>query len=268
MSITVDQVTFAYGRRPVLRAVNGTAAQGRITALIGPNASGKSTLLRCVIGALRPGSGSVLVDGRRASDLRGRDLARRLAYVPQRTDLAAAFSVREVIELGRYALDAQPRRVGAALDRLDLVEVADRPVPALSVGQQQRVALARAVAQLEPAGCLVLDEPTAAMDLRHARRCFGLLRELADGGATVLVALHDLSTAAALADDVWLLAEAADGGAGSSMVAGPAAEVMQLGRLRGVFGVGFEWIDRPDGQRVLLADTYSSPPTPDAKGPP
>jgi iron complex transport system ATP-binding protein len=260
MSIVIDQLDFAYGRRPVLGGVSGAATPGRITALIGPNAAGKSTLLRCAIGALRPDAGSARVDGQRASDLRGRELARRLAYVPQRTDLAAAFRVREVVELGRYALDPAPERVESALAALDLVDVRERPMPALSVGQQQRVALARAVAQLEPGGCLVLDEPTAAMDLRHARRCFSLLRELAAEGATVLVALHDLSMAAALADDIWLLAPGAGADGASSLVGGAAAEVMELGRLREVFGVGFEWIERPDGRRVLLAE-------PNLKGP-
>ena len=248
MTIALRDLSFAYGRLPVLHRISAEAAPGRITALLGPNAAGKSTLLRCAIGALKPDSGEALIDGRSAASLRGRALAQRIAYVPQRSIVAAAFTVREVVELGRYALPRDERRVEAALDRMELRDLAKRPYPALSVGQQQRVALARAIAQLEPEERLVLDEPSAAMDLRHARDCFSILRELADAGTTVLLAMHDLTAAATIADDVWLL------DAGKVAAAGDVAEVMEVHRLQEVFGVGFKWI-REAGRRVLLAET-------------
>ena len=159
MSLAVETLSFAYGRRVVLSGINGTVAPGRVTALIGPNAAGKSTLLRAMVGSLRPTQGCVRVDGELAHRLRGRRLAKRIAYVPQRSAVAAAFTVRQVVELGRYALPSSRARVDDALGRLDLLEVADRPFPELSVGQQQRVALARAVAQLRRDGHMLLAEP-------------------------------------------------------------------------------------------------------------
>ncbi len=250
MSITVRDVIHRYkgADLPALKGVNATATPGRITAVIGPNAAGKSTLLRCVIGALVPTSGAVLIDGEPSHQLSTRSLACRLAYVPQRPQVAAAFTVREVIELGRYAMPASRRRIDDTLRRLDLESIADRPFPSLSVGQQQRVTLGRAVAQLGPKGHLVLDEPTSAMDLRHAARSTKLLRELALKDVTIIIAMHDLKLAANLSDDCWLL------DAGRLVAAGPTAEVMQLDRLQGVFGVRFEWVARPDGAPILHAE--------------
>jgi iron complex transport system ATP-binding protein len=247
MTVRAQRLCHDYGRIASLRDVDAEAAPKKITAVLGPNAAGKSTLLRLAIGALVPASGSVLVDGHPAHRMSARDLALRVAYVPQRPQVAAAFTVREVVELGRYALPASRPRVDAAIADLDLADVAGRPFPALSAGQQQRVTLARAVAQLAPDGNLVLDEPTSAMDLRHVMETMSLLRRLADGGATVLIAMHDLGLAAQIADDCWLLQDS------RLVAAGPARQVMDLDRLRQVFGVGFEWIVRPGKPAALLA---------------
>ncbi len=247
MSLAAQRLSHRYGAIRSLEDVSAEARPGRITAIIGPNAAGKSTLLRCLFGALRPSSGQALLDGAPVHRIRARLVARRVAYVAQRPTVAAAFSVRQVVELGRYALPPSRRRVDEALARLDLAEVADRPFPALSAGQQQRAGLARAVGQLAPDGHLLLDEPTSALDLRHVRDAMRLLRELASGGATVLVSLHDLALAASVADDCWLL------DAGRLVAAGPAAEVMEIGRLRAVFGVEFEWVARPAGPAFLRA---------------
>ncbi|MDY7108932.1 MAG: ABC transporter ATP-binding protein [Planctomycetota bacterium] len=243
---------FAYARLPVLGGIEAEAQPGRITAVLGPNAVGKSTLLRCAIGLLRPDEGDVLLGGKLAHRLRARELAALAAYVPQRSIVSAAFTVREVVRLGRYAVGRSERRVEEAITTMELTAIAERPYPALSVGQQQRVALARALAQVPERGILILDEPTSAMDMRRARNCFSVLRRLADEGATVLMAMHDLPAAAALADDVWLLAAGAPGHLAAS---GPVEQVMRGDRLERVFGVGFEWARRGDGSRVLLPET-------------
>lgn len=249
MSIAVQDVIHRYkgAALPAIKGVNAVAAPGRITAVLGPNAAGKSTLLRCIIGALTPSGGVVLIDGEPAHRLKTKQLAGRLAYVPQRPQVAASFTVREVVELGRYALPASRRRVDETLRRLELESIADRPFPSLSVGQQQRVTLGRAVAQLGPKGHLVLDEPTSAMDLRHAARSFRLLRELAGKDVTVVIAMHDLKVAAGLCDECWLL------DAGRLVAAGPTAEVMQIDRLKAIFGVSFEWVERGGGAPILHA---------------
>ncbi len=248
MSVVIDDLHFAYETDPVLNGIATTARPGRIVALIGPNASGKSTLLRCIIGQLTPARGSVLLDGRATHRTPPHRLARRMAYVTQRSTVAASFTVRQVVEIGRFALPNRPDRVDDAIERLDLAEVADRPYPALSVGQQQRVMLARAVAQLGHDGVLVLDEPTSAMDLAHVRMTASLLRELASNGATIIWAVHDVSLAARVASDAWLLAD------GRLVDDGSICDVMNAEQLSRVFAVGFEWMNRPDGSAVLIAD--------------
>jgi len=230
----------------VLHDVSAQAGPGKITAVLGPNAAGKSTLLRCIIGALKPTQGSVMLDGQPAHRLGARKIAQRLAYVSQRSIVSAAFTVRQVIELGRHALPVSAARVNDAIARMDLDEVTDRPYPMLSVGQQQRVALARAIAQLPADGHLILDEPVAAMDLRHVGDTMNLLRQLARGGATVVIAMHDLSLAASIADDAWLL------DAGRMVAAGPACDVLSIQQLQATFGVKFEWLQAADGSPRLL----------------
>jgi iron complex transport system ATP-binding protein len=249
VTLVVENLGHAYRRVEALADIGVRAAEGRVTAVIGPNAAGKSTLLRCAIGGLVPTQGRVLIDGEPAHRLSTTRLAQRIAYVPQRSVVSASFTVREVVELGRYALAPSRRRIDDALEQLDLVQIAERPYPTLSVGQQQRAALARAVAQLSNDGHLILDEPTSAMDLRHVRETMTLLRRVAGDGATVLVAIHDLMLAASTADECWLLDE------GRLVAAGPTQEVMDLERLRAVFGVGFEWVSRPGRNPALLAET-------------
>lgn len=252
MTIVIEQLGFFYNKLAVLREISAVVSPGKITAVLGPNAAGKTTLLRCIIGALTPKTGCVLVDGEAAHRLSPRKAAQRLAYVPQRSVVSAAFTVRQVVELGRYALPPSTGRVDDALEQLDLTDIADRPYPALSVGQQQRVMLARAVAQMASDGHLVLDEPTSAMDLLHAAQCMRLLRTLADGGATVLLAMHDLSMAASIADEAWLLH------AGRLAAAGDVGRVLDVGVLQEIFGVRFEWVTMSDGRPRLLAHAPAS----------
>lgn len=246
MKVSLTNLTVRLGGLVVLDDITAASpTEAGVTAVVGPNAAGKTTLLRTIIGALVPAAGRVEVDGHDPHRWRGR--AASLAYVAQRPSVSAAFTVREVVELGRYALSPDPRRVDWVLDQLELRDVADRVYPALSVGQQQRVAVARAVAQLEPPGVLVLDEPTSAMDLRHAAACHDLLRRLAGEGVQVLVALHDLTRAAAAAGHVWLLDR------GRLVADGPAEAVMTPETLGRVFDVPFAWTTTPDGERWLMA---------------
>jgi iron complex transport system ATP-binding protein len=199
----------------------------------------------------------VKLDDRDVHHLRPRTLASRIAYVPQRSIVSAAFTVRQVVELGRYALPPDAKGVDRAIGRLDLREIEHRPYRDLSVGQQQRVTLARALAQLtgnESQSVLVLDEPTAAMDLQHAAQALRLLRELAERGCTVVLAMHDLAMAALAADYVWLLQS------GRLVAAGVPCEVLEAERLRQVFGVGFNWLTDRDGCPRLMPDSpFPSP---------
>ena len=227
------------GGREILRDVALRVGDGERIALVGPNGAGKTTLLRALVGLL-PYRGSLRLRGREIGAWAARDRAREVALVRQQTPLAVDFTVAEVVALGRAPhlgwLDAvageDAARVGAALDALDLGPFADRPVPSLSGGEQQRVFLAQALAQDAP--LLLLDEPTAHLDVRHQLDLLGRVARLAAAGRTVVAAIHDLGLAARFADRILVLA-------GGRLVAdGPPAEVLTPDRLRTTFGVEAE----------------------------
>ncbi len=232
--LTVHALDFAYGRRTVLRDLELEASGGQLVALVGPNAAGKSTLLRCLAGLATPTGGGAVLDGRPIHRLGRRARARRIAYVAQRPEVTAAYPVEELVALARYATGPAPRRVREALEAMALSELRARPWHTLSAGQQQRVAVARALAQLDEPGLLVLDEPIASMDLPHALLTLHRLRAAAAAGHLVVTALHDLSLTAAFADTAWLLDH------GRVAAAGPAAQVLRPEMLEVVFGVPFQ----------------------------
>ena len=246
MTIKIENLSHSFGKIAALKDITTSVKQKCITVLIGPNAAGKSTLLRCIIGAIKPSHGKVLIDNKPAHKISAKALAQCAAYVPQRPMVSAAFSVREVVELGRYVLPTNISKVDDALEQLDLTNIAERAFQTLSVGQQQRVALARAFAQISAGGHLILDEPMSAMDLNYVYKCVDLLRERADAGATVILALHDLSLAATIADNVLLLDN------GKLVMSGEVNEVMQPKHLTKVFGIELERVSRAGGKDALL----------------
>ena len=234
--LAVSGLTVRRGSATVVAAVDLTVVPGEVVALIGPNGAGKSTVLKGILGLL-PVSGSVLVDGDPVSGLDARARARRLGYVPQRSQLTLALPVTAVVAQGRFAHHGQfaalaPRdraAVDEALALTDSSHLATRLFTQLSAGEQQRVLLARALAS--GAGTVLLDEPTAALDVRHALALLALLRDLAARGRAVLVVLHDLDQVARVADRVVLLA------AGAVRAVGPVASVLTAEQLAPVFGV-------------------------------
>lgn len=220
----------------MLSDVSLTVAAGTILALIGPNGAGKSTALKAILGLL-PSTGTVTVDGRECATLDPQVRARLMAYVPQRSQLATGLTVRNVVAQGRFAhqgvlarlAPADAAAIDAALARCAASAFAERPFSQLSIGEQQRVLLARALATQAPV--LLLDEPTAALDVGQALAWLTLLRELATHGKTLLVAVHDLDQVARLADQVVLLDQ------GRIRATGSPAEVLTAAHLAPVFGV-------------------------------
>ena len=249
--VALDGVTCGYAPgRAVLRGVSARLQPCRLTALLGPNASGKSTLLKTVLGQLQPQKGSARVDGRPVGALGAAERARRIAYVPQRGGVGFAYRVRQVVAMGRFAFRDEAF-VDAALNKLDLTDEADRVFAELSGGQQRRVLLARAWAQSRgpegqaPGGGVVLaDEPDAGLDLQHAHAAMGVLRELAREGVAVLVVLHGLELAEGYADEVWLMDR------GRIVARGPRAEVMRPEVLDPVYGVALG--EARDGERRVF----------------
>jgi manganese transport system ATP-binding protein len=209
-AIEVAGLTVRYGALVALDDVWMSTAPGRVCGLIGMNGSGKSTLMKALMGVVRPDSGRIRIGGQRTSAAR-RSAA--VAYVPQSETVDWQFpvSVRDVVMMGRYAGMGMARRprpadraaVEAALERVDLTDLARRQIGQLSGGQRKRAFVARGIAQ--GASVLLLDEPFAGVDKRSEATMVTLLRELAAGGAAVLVATHDLAALPELADEAVLL---------------------------------------------------------------
>ncbi|MBX6364710.1 MAG: ABC transporter ATP-binding protein [Gemmatimonadetes bacterium] len=197
---------------PALTDVDLRVLPGEIRAVLGPNGSGKSTLLRLLLGVLRPDAGRALYLGRPVAAWPRRELAARVGVVHQAEEAVFPITVRELVAMGRYphlgawraAGPADRRAVELALERCDVAHLADRSVATLSGGERQRARLARALAQ-EPE-TLVLDEPTASLDIRHEMRILELAAALArEAGVTVLLVTHNLNLAARYADRLLLL---------------------------------------------------------------
>ena len=206
-------VAFAYGRRRVLDGVTVGIAPGELVGVIGPNGGGKTTLVRLLSGVLTPSAGEVLLGGAPLARLVRRDVARRLAVVPQDPVLELPFTALEVVLMGRaphlpalgFAGDRDVAIARTAMAGLDVGDVEDRSLDRLSGGERQRVLLARALAQ-EPE-VLLLDEPTTHLDLRHQAGIYDVVEALRrERGTGVLCVLHDLNLAAAYCDRLVLLA--------------------------------------------------------------
>lgn len=210
--IEAENVSVSLGGVDVLGDVSLRVDAGEFVGLVGPNGAGKTTLLRTINGALDPDDGCVRVDGDRMGDLSSRAGSRRVATVPQDTGVRFAFSVEDVVAMGRTPHRGRFRgdedaeaHVERALERTATTPLRDRRISTLSGGERQRVFLARALAQDAPA--LVLDEPTASLDINHATQTLSLVSELVDEDRAVLAAIHDLDAAARFCDRVVLVAE-------------------------------------------------------------
>ena len=235
--IELDSVGVELGETPVLEDVSLDVPEGAFLALVGPNGAGKTTLLRTCNGIVSPTAGQVRVDGHDVTSSSPRDVGRLVATVPQTTRVAFEFDVRDVVAMGRTphrgrfetADDDDRTAVESALERTDTARFADRPIDELSGGERQRVVLARALAQETPV--LLLDEPTASLDINHLVRTLALARELATAGRTVVAAIHDLDLAARFCDRIALLSD------GSILADGPPEAVLTAERLESAFGV-------------------------------
>ncbi|GAB3970722.1 heme ABC transporter ATP-binding protein [Streptomyces sparsus] len=239
------------GGRAVLDGVDVDVVAGEVLALVGPNGAGKSTLLAALAGDLRADSGQVLVAGRPAGEWRARDLALRRAVLPQAATLAFPFAVEDVVLMGRApwagtpAEDEDEAAVAEAMAVTETTGFAARPFAALSGGERARVALARVLAQRTP--LLFLDEPTAALDLRHQELVLRVCRQRAASGAAVAVVLHDLQLAAAHADRVAVLHE------GRIAAVGPPDQVLGVDLLSRVYRQPVELVAHPrTGARLVV----------------
>ncbi|MEW6583264.1 MAG: ABC transporter ATP-binding protein [Actinomycetota bacterium] len=254
-AVTARDVTVTLGGARVLDGVTLTVAAGEWVGLIGPNGAGKSTLLRALAGLVRH-DGEVRLGGEPLPALARRDIARRVAFVPQKPPDLPWIPVRDFVHLGRTPHLGRLGREGradraavdAALARLDLRRLADRRLGSLSGGELQRAALARAVAQDAPV--LLLDEPTAALDLGRRQQALALVAELrAERGLTVVAAMHDLTLAGLHADRLVLLDR------GCVAADGPPRDVLEEGLLAARYGAAVQVVDAGGVVAVVPAPT-------------
>lgn len=240
--IATLNVTIRAGRRALLDGVSLELRSGEVLALVGPNGAGKSTLLKALSGERRPDAGSVALAGRDLATLPPLVLARCRAVMSQSSSLAFPMTATEVVALGRLPWHGTPQASGdaaavaRALQAARIGHLADQPHATLSGGEKQRVQLARALAQLDgaaPPAALLLDEPTASLDVRHAAVLLRLARERADRGLAVLAVLHDLNEAAHVADRVAVLE------GGRLIASGPPRDVLCPPILERAYGIAF-----------------------------
>lgn len=226
------------GGREVLHDVDLDVGVGTLVVVVGPNGAGKSTLLSVMSGDVPAAAGSVTLDGRPLADWAPAELARRRAVLGQSHDVSFGFTVAEVVAMGRYPWTSRDAAAGDvdvvawALECTDTVHLADRSFRELSGGERARVSLARVLAQ--DTDLVLLDEPTAALDLRHQEEVLVLARRLAAAGRTVVVVAHDLSLASAHADELVVVA------GGTVVAQGAPAEVLTADLVGRTYGLPVE----------------------------
>ncbi len=243
--IQLQHIGVRYGERVILRDLTAEVAEGRVTAVMGPNGCGKTTLLRCIGGLLTPGEGCVCIGGRPVADYTARVLAQQVAFVRQQAQTDFDFSAFETVLMGRNPY--QRHLQNESQRDWDIVERCMRQTgtwelrfarPAeMSGGELQRVMIARALAQETPV--LLMDEPVSNLDIAHQLEVMRLLRE---AGKTTVIVIHDLNLALRFCDDVLLLHE------GTLLFHGPVADGLSPERIQTVYGVATH---RTDGQVVL-----------------
>lgn len=246
LELLFHDVDLGYGNKIVLQGVSLGLKPEQVFAVVGPNGVGKTTLLRAAGGVLNPLSGRITLGGEAVHEMQPHSRARTIAFVPQALNLPAAFSAREVVLMGRTAyltwLGREGKRdrdiAAEAMERTQTLELADRSMDELSGGERQRVLIARALAQTP--SVLLLDEPTAHLDIRHQDQVLNLVRSLAqENELTVLISLHDLNLVGRFADRVALLSN------GRVRREGFPDEVLTPQELREVYGMEIHVTSHP-----------------------
>ncbi|WP_416139798.1 ABC transporter ATP-binding protein [Halomonas sp. HK25] len=252
--LEAEALNLAHGRTAVIHGLDLALPPGQVTAIVGPNGCGKSTLLAGLARLHAPGGGAVLLDGADIQRLPARQLARRLALLPQEATAPEGLTVHDLIRFGRQPhqgwlsqwSDEDQRVVEEALAAAGLEALAERPLEALSGGQRQRAWIAMTIAQQTP--LVLLDEPTSALDLGHQLEVFELVRRLAGAGRTLALVLHDLASACRYADHLVAMR------AGRVVAQGAPAEVVTEALVRELYGVACTLIHDPTTGTPILTD--------------
>lgn len=235
--LEVKELSFSYGGSSILDNVSLRAEKGQFVSVLGSNGVGKSTLFKCILGILRDYSGTVTVDGRDTRSMSVRELAQRIAYIPQMSASAFNYSVEDIVLMGttaglgslRSPGTAEKRRAEDAMERMGIFDLRQRCFHHLSGGERQLAVIARALAQ--QANILLLDEPTSALDFGNQMRILREARNLAQDGYLVLQTTHDPERAYMFSDRMIALKD------GSVFVQGTPTEVLTAENIRELYGV-------------------------------
>lgn len=239
--LSVENVSFTYGEKPILKNVSLAVEQGELVAILGHNGSGKTTLLRCISGYLTPTAGMVRIGGQAVSSLSARKLAQRMALVPQNPVMEFDFTVQDIVlmrrnpHLKRFAgeTDADFAAADAALARTGMTALSGRSVLTLSGGEWQRTIIARAICQ--KSDVMLLDEPVASLDVKHQIEILRLVRSLCrENGISALCVMHDVNLSAHYSDQILLLK------GGETLACGSPCNVVTAPLLQEAYGIEAE----------------------------
>ena len=253
-----DSLTLAYDRRVVAADLNVTVTDGSFTVIVGPNACGKSTLLRSLARVLKPRAGAVYLDGQAIASTPSKQVAKQLGMLPQSPVVPAGVVVEELVARGRFAHQRLLRQwspddeaaVAGAMRQTEVADLADRFVDELSGGQRQRVWLAMALAQQTP--ILLLDEPTTFLDLSHQFEVLDLCADLHEQGRTIVAVLHDLNHACRYATELIVMRD------GHVVAQGAPAEVMTADLVESVFAMPCRVISDPETDTPMVVPASRS----------
>ncbi|MDZ7840733.1 MAG: ABC transporter ATP-binding protein [Gammaproteobacteria bacterium] len=257
MTLRARGLQIGYGRTRVASGIDLAVRPGEVTCLLGPNGSGKTTLFKTLIGVIPPLSGEVSIDDRSLAGLSVREIAERIAYVPQQHAPTFPFRVFDVVMMGRqvhkglFSAPGAPdhARTREVLEQLGILALADSDYSRISGGQRQMVMIARALVQ--DTRILVLDEPTASLDYGNQARIIGEISRLSRAGYGVVLSTHNPDHAFAVADNVALMHD------GGVLAAGRPEEVLVAERLSAVYGVSMS-VRRLDGQLTVCVPQYDA----------
>lgn len=254
MKLEARNISFSYGDIPVFEGLDLTLMQGKITALVGANGSGKSTILKNLARILKPSHGAVLIDGEALQTYPAKAIARKMAVLPQNPVAPDGLRVRELVSYGRHPWqsgfgmlnDHDKQKIEEALELTDLVDLAERPIGSLSGGQRQRVWIAMALAQ--DGEIILLDEPTTFLDMTHQLDVMQILARLNEAhGKTIIMVLHDLNQAARYAHHMIAIKQ------GKIVRQGDANDIMSVPVLAEVFGILADFFDDPrTGKKICI----------------
>ena len=253
VSLSAEALTLKHAKTTIIENLEITLPNGKVTAIVGPNGCGKSTLLNGLSRIHHPSHGSVLLDGKDIHKLPSREVARRLALLPQDTIAPDGISVTELIRFGRHPHQSAMKQwtmsdqeaIDYALNSADLSELRHRLLDTLSGGQRQRAWIAMSIAQETP--LLLLDEPTSALDLGHQIEVFELIKELSEQGKTIAMVVHDLASACRYADHIVAMKE------GQIITQGSPKIVMTKELVLELYGIECDLIPDPmTGSPILI----------------